>query len=219
LKEIKDSIVPAHNQMAANFGIVTYKKIVDLHVYVKQKYKALRRAESKLDKTIKEGLFLEDVIASESSSEWKIKTVLRPTRVGCCGKLIDALGTFIHLFVNRKEWIWHNKIDRFFYSLVGIITIVLSVGVFLLEVLTFLNTKNSFMTLTVNTFIKTGSGFLKSQVIYCLNILYYKLMCLMPLIYISICVYSALFSVKVFSLYGLYPHHQTDTASLVFSAL
>ncbi|EGR30759.1 lmbr1-like conserved region family protein, putative [Ichthyophthirius multifiliis] len=51
------------------------------------------------------------------------------------------------------------------------------------------------------------------------NFYIFDILVLIPLIYISICVYYGLFKVKIFGLFGLYKYHQTDAPSLMFYSI
>ena len=62
------------------------------------------------------------------------------------------------------EWFWYTKARKVFYMLIGVIAIAFSVGVFLLEVLTFLNNKNSVLSTFINLFVDADQGFYKTQV-------------------------------------------------------
>jgi len=179
--------------IAKDYGALNHNKIVNLNKQVKKKVLELRRIENKWEITLQHAFFLEDIMESQHSIDWRIRSAFYIERKGKFGRLIDSL-----------EWVWYVKLEQIFYFVVGIAFVIFSIGVFLAETFTFDNSHF----FNVLSFLESGNGFYKSQIF-----------CLLPLCYISLCVYSALFNMKLAGLYGLYPHHQTDAASLVFASI
>mmetsp|Transcript_1291 Transcript_1291/g.1176 ORF Transcript_1291/g.1176 Transcript_1291/m.1176 type:complete len:173 (+) Transcript_1291:971-1489(+) len=141
---------------------------------------------------IKKGLFVEDIVSSTDSPEKKIDNCQREHYKGMFGGIREHI-----------EFYYFTKLQKYYFFAMGVICVGCSGLVFLSEILTFTNYRVIDYTLLVDS----SGGFTKSQIF-----------CMIPLLYIAFCVFTALFNIKVFNLFGLYPNHHTDTASLVFSA-
>jgi len=87
--------------------------------------------------------------------------------------------------------------------ILGLIACAFSGAIFYLEVTTFLE----WGIFDYSEYIESDVTFWQCQIL-----------ALIPLLYISFCVYVALFRIKIFNFYGLYPNQQTETASMVFNA-
>mmetsp|Transcript_25067 Transcript_25067/g.22139 ORF Transcript_25067/g.22139 Transcript_25067/m.22139 type:complete len:109 (+) Transcript_25067:177-503(+) len=105
---------------------MTYDKIVELNKQIKKKINELKRAEIKWDIVLKNSFFLEDVIESEHSIDWRIRSAFFEERRGKFGKIMDHL-----------EWLWYVKLQKIFFFFMGIACTFFSVLVFLYEIFTF----------------------------------------------------------------------------------
>lgn len=78
--------------LAREYDHMTYDKIVELNKQIKKKINELKRAEIKWDIVLKNSFFLEDVIESEHSIDWRIRSAFFEERRGKFGKIMDHLG-------------------------------------------------------------------------------------------------------------------------------
>jgi len=186
----------------------TQEKMAQLHKRMKKRVKELERLENKWDHTLRHALFLQDVMDSRNPTEWRTKPSYRPSDSPKYERLLSAI-----------EWVWHKYLSKVFFFLVGVGLLAASGLVFVAEILNF----DNLHILNIESFIVSGSGAVaKSQVkinFYSPHLTTNQVLCLIPLFYISVCVYSALFNMKLAGRYGLYPNNHTDAASLVFSSV
>ena len=82
-----------NHKIAKEFGSLTLAKIVALNKQVKKKANELRRIENKWEITLQHTFFLEDIIESKHSIDWRIRSAFYIERKGKCGRFLDTLGT------------------------------------------------------------------------------------------------------------------------------
>jgi len=194
VEEIKNSLTSTNSPPLEKYSKLTKAKIVELNRTMKKRVNALKRAETQRAITIHKALFLEDITDSETPSEWRMKYSYSPPLLG----LFEALTSTI-------QWVWYVHVSKVVFFILGMIFVGFSILIFIAEILNFVPMGS----LNIETLVRTGGGaFTRSQIL-----------CLIPLAYICTCVYSALFSMKVAGRYGLYKHHHTDAASLIFSTM
>jgi len=172
----------------------TKSKMAQLHKRMRKRVKELQRLENKWDHTLRHAMFLQDIMDSKNPTEWRTKPSYKPSEHPKYERILSAI-----------EWVWHAYLSQVFFFLLGAALVVFSGLVFIAEILNF----DNLHILNIESFITDGSGAVaKSQVL-----------CLIPLFYISLCVYSALFNMKFAGRYGLYKNNHTDAASLIFSSV
>jgi len=191
IKVAKQTLNAIDNETAEEFGKVTHKKIVGLNRKLKKMLLERTRLENKYDTTLRAALLAEDVLESPTAEAWSQRSNAAVT--GTFSKLSTKFG-----------WLWYTKIEQVAFFIFGCAFVVLSIFAFFAEVLTLKNI--SFFNL--NNLIQPEDSFFKNQVV-----------CLVPLLYISLCVYTSLFQMKLGGIYGLYSGKHTDAASLVFSSV
>jgi len=161
---------------------------------MKKKINELQRAETKRTLTLNHALRLEDISESVDPAEWREKLSYTPPRVAVCEPVAAS-----------AEWAWYRYLATGVFFILTLALVAFSAIIFVAEILNFVQS-DSF---DLSSYIKPGSGgFTKSQ-----------FLCMIPLFYIWMCVYTALFNMKIGGRYGLYNHHHTDAASLIFAAL
>jgi hypothetical protein len=142
-----------------DFAVLSMPKIIDLNQEVKKKINALKRSEIKWDILLKNAFFLEDIMESEHSIDWRIRSAFYVERRGKCGKILDNLGRKspdIFLFL---EWLWFVRLRIIMNFIFGVLSILGSVAVFIFEVFTF----EEFNVVNLNILSKED-GFIKTQV-------------------------------------------------------
>jgi hypothetical protein len=174
-------------------GNVNMKKIVQLNQQIKKKMEELRRVDCKWDIVLQNAFFLEDVIESKHSVDWKIRSTF----------CVENKSSFTN-FLDTIKWVWFVKAQPVFLMVCGILSILMSLIIVVGEIVIF----EGFNIPLLSELVNSAAGFLLTE-----------FFCLIPLSYLAICVYFALFNVNLAGMYGLYPHHQTDPGSLLFSGL
>jgi len=191
VQEVTQMLRSTNLPTTGDYDNFTNEKMAQLHKRMKKRVKELERLENKWDHTVSHALFLQDIMDSRNPTEWRTKPSYRPSDSQKYERLLSAL-----------EWVWHKYLSKVFFFLAGFALVAASALVFVAEILNFGNLH----ILNIESFVVSGSGAVaKSQVL-----------CLIPLFYISVCVYVALFNMKLAGRYGLYPNNHTDAPSLVF---
>ncbi len=103
-------------------------------------------------------------------------------------------------------WAWHSTLKQWLSLGLMVVTLGLAVIVIIAEVSIFVPVVQRANPVAIA--LSGEHSFLE------VNIVSLGLLC-----YICVCVYSSLFEVKLAGYYGLYPGHQTDGPSLLFSAI
>uniref|UniRef100_A0A3B4APH3 Uncharacterized protein n=1 Tax=Periophthalmus magnuspinnatus TaxID=409849 RepID=A0A3B4APH3_9GOBI len=106
------------------------------------------------------------------------------------------------------EWYWECVLKQFFFKLLAVLLCLLSVTVVWSEC-TFFSTKPVLSLLAV--FVQTA------EIYY--NYICIEMVCFVGILFLCVCVYSTVFSIRFFNYYYLVPHHQTDSYSLQFSGM
>jgi len=132
-------------------------------------------------------------LKAKHSIDWKIRSSFSVESKGAFANCLDTI-----------EWVWYVKVEPCFFTFVGIATVIFSVMIVVGEILIFTGSDFGVISYLINS----SGGYVMAQ-----------LLCWIPLFYLSICVYFALFNVNLAGMYGLYPHHQTDAGSLIFSGM
>jgi len=191
IKSANQTLNSVDNQAAIDFGELTRDKIVDLNFKLKKMILDLNRLENKYETNLKKAIQAEDVLEAKTPEDWAERHGVNLQKG--CGSLCNSI-----------SYLWHTKLEQVFFLAIGIIFTVFSVIAFLMEILSFI--KLPFF--DMNNIISRNDTFIVSQVV-----------CLLPLCYICLCVYSSLFRMKLGGMYGLYPSNHTDAGSLVFASV
>merc|ERR1712238_581401 len=112
-------------------------------------------------------------------------------------------------FRNRAKFFWQTRLRSSMFRLLAVFTAVLSFMILWSEATLSLSVSLSPFALFLNFFeAKQGES---SAVLFIIS-------ALIPLLYMSICVYSSLFKVSVFGPFALHGHGQSHPVALVFNA-
>ncbi len=153
----------------------------------------LQRIESKWDEILDLAFLTEDIIKTEQAGSQSINSVFWIPRSGSIGQLLD-----------KASWLWHVRMRHMFSLFLLALFLVCSTLVFLGELSTFTTKEISIFYLLLDA----QEGFFSIQ-----------FFALIPLTYITLCVYYSLFNVKLAGFFGFYNDHNTDAPSLLFGSM
>uniref|UniRef100_A0A8C0QRV4 LMBR1 domain containing 2 n=1 Tax=Chelonoidis abingdonii TaxID=106734 RepID=A0A8C0QRV4_CHEAB len=176
------------------------KSLVKLHKQVIYSVQRHRRTQVQWRILLEQAFYLEDVAKNETS----------------------ATRQFVHTFqfqesenrINRYfytptvEWYWECLLRPWFYRILAVVLATFSVIVVWSEC-TFFSTKPVLSLFAV--FIQLAER--------TYNYMCIEMACFLTIFFLSICVYSTVFRIRVFNYYYLASHHQTDAYSLLFSGM
>nr|XP_005306971.1 G-protein coupled receptor-associated protein LMBRD2 [Chrysemys picta bellii] len=176
------------------------KSLVKLHKQVIYSVQRHRRTQVQWRILLEQAFYLEDVAKNETS----------------------ATRQFVHTFQFQEpenritryfytptvEWYWECLLRPWFYRILAIVLATFSVIVVWSEC-TFFSTKPVLSLFAV--FIQLAER--------TYNYIYIEMACFLTIFFLSICVYSTVFRIRVFNYYYLASHHQTDAYSLLFSGM
>lgn len=74
------------------YSTITYSKVTELNKAIKQKIKEWKRIEIKWEILLLDAFFFEDLIESEHSIDWRIRSPFSVERRGKFGRFMDSLG-------------------------------------------------------------------------------------------------------------------------------
>ena len=126
--------------LGSELGAINMAKVVTLNQKIKRKIQELKRIEHRWDIIIESAFFLENVIESKHSAEWKIRPSFNVEKEGKCKGFLDAV-----------EWLWYVKIQPLFLMFVGSISILFSIMIILGEILIFTDLHKNLFSGIVNT--------------------------------------------------------------------
>ncbi|XP_053264007.1 G-protein coupled receptor-associated protein LMBRD2 isoform X1 [Podarcis raffonei] len=178
----------------------TEKNLAKLHKQVIYSVQRHRRTQVQWRILLEQAFYLEDVAKNETS----------------------ATHQFVHTFPSQEpenkiarylytptvEWYWECLLRPWFHRILAIILATFSIIVVWSEC-TFFSTRPVLSLFAV--FIKLAE---KNY-----NYFYIEMACFLTIFFLSICVYSTVFRIRVFNYYYLASHHQTDAYSLLFSGM
>ncbi|XP_061472293.1 G-protein coupled receptor-associated protein LMBRD2 isoform X2 [Rhineura floridana] len=178
----------------------TEKNLVKLHKQVIYSVQRHRRTQVQWRILLEQAFYLEDVAKNETS----------------------ATHQFVHTFPSQEpenkiaqylytpivEWYWECLLRPWFHRILAISLATFSIIVVWSEC-TFFSTNPvlSLFAVFINLAEKTYNYF------------YIEMACFFTIFFLSICVYSTVFRIRVFNYYYLASHHQTDAYSLLFSGM
>ncbi|XP_017736215.1 PREDICTED: LMBR1 domain-containing protein 2 [Rhinopithecus bieti] len=176
------------------------KSLVKLHKQVIYSVQRHRRTQVQWQILLEQAFYLEDVAKNETSATRQfVHTFQSP----------EPENRFIQYFYNPTfEWYWECLLRPWFYKILAVVLSIFSVIVVWSEC-TFFSTTPVLSLFAV--FIQLAE---KTY-----NYIYIEIACFLSIFFLSICVYSTVFRIRVFNYYYLASHHQTDAYSLLFSGM
>ncbi|KAM8957041.1 G-protein coupled receptor-associated protein LMBRD2 isoform 1-T1 [Lycaon pictus] len=176
------------------------KSLVKLHKQVIYSVQRHRRTQVQWQILLEQAFYLEDVAKNETSATRQfVHTFQSP----------EPENKFIQYFYNPTvEWYWECLLRPWFYRILAVVLSIFSVIVVWSEC-TFFSTTPVLSLFAV--FIQLAE---KTY-----NYIYIEIACFLSIFFLSICVYSTVFRIRVFNYYYLASHHQTDAYSLLFSGM
>ncbi|XP_045141002.1 G-protein coupled receptor-associated protein LMBRD2 isoform X5 [Echinops telfairi] len=176
------------------------KSLVKLHKQVIYSVQRHRRTQVQWQILLDQAFYLEDVAKNEASVAHQfVHTFQSP----------EPENRLTQYFYNPTvEWYWECLLRPWFHRILAVILSIFSVIVVWSEC-TFFSTRPVlslfavFIQLAENTY----------------NYIYIEIACFLSIFFLSICVYSTVFRIRVFNYYYLASHHQTDAYSLLFSGM
>lgn len=173
-------------------GLITEEKLIDLHKNLKKTLAEYRRSSSTWEVLMDSCIMLEDIITSIHSSDKKLTGITWTPKVGPFIRLREI-----------TEWLWYTRVKPLVCRSLAVCFGIMSVLVVLGEITLFTDIPIGLIPLLYTE----DHGPVMNQIFVSI-----------PLVYIILCTYYALFSLKLTGWYGLYPHNQTDPSNLVWSA-
>ncbi|XP_071468764.1 G-protein coupled receptor-associated protein LMBRD2 isoform X2 [Marmota flaviventris] len=176
------------------------KSLVKLHKQVIYSVQRHRRTQVQWQILLEQAFYLEDVAKNETSATHQfVHTFQSP----------EPENRFIQYFYNPTvEWYWECLLRPWFYRILAVVLSIFSVIVVWSEC-TFFSTTPVLSLFAV--FIQLAER--------TYNYIYIEIACFLSIFFLSICVYSTVFRIRVFNYYYLASHHQTDAYSLLFSGM
>ncbi|GAB1299239.1 G-protein coupled receptor-associated protein LMBRD2 [Apodemus speciosus] len=176
------------------------KSLVKLHKQVIYSVQRHRRTQVQWQILLEQAFYLEDVAKNETSATHQfVHTFQSP----------EPENRFIQYFYNPTvEWYWECLLRPWFHRTLAVVLSIFSVIVVWSEC-TFFSTTPVLSLFAV--FIQLAE---KTY-----NYIYIEIACFLSIFFLSICVYSTVFRIRVFNYYYLASHHQTDAYSLLFSGM
>lgn len=101
-------------------------------------------------------------------------------------------------------WLWHIKIKTSIFLVIALVVIILSITIVAGEMTILFQMEYS----VFGDFIQTSAGLMSANIVS-----------LVLLIYLAMCTYYGLFHLRLTSIYEFHPHQQTDSFSLIYSAM
>uniref|UniRef100_A0A8D0DW34 LMBR1 domain containing 2 n=1 Tax=Salvator merianae TaxID=96440 RepID=A0A8D0DW34_SALMN len=178
----------------------TEKSLVKLHKQVIYSVQRHRRTQVQWQILLEQAFYLEDVAKNETSATHQFVHTFQSQEPE--NKIIQ------YLYTPTVEWYWECLLRPWFHRILAIILATFSIIVVWSEC-TFFSTKPvlSLFAVFINLAEKNYNYF------------YIEMACFLTIFFLSICVYSTVFRIRVFNYYYLASHHQTDAYSLLFSGM
>ncbi|NXS92281.1 LMBD2 protein, partial [Jacana jacana] len=176
------------------------KSLVKLHKQVIYSVQRHRRTQVQWQILLEQAFYLEDVAKNETSATRQFVHTFRSQEPE--NKIIQ------YFYTPTVEWYWECLLRPWFYRVLAVVLATFSVIVVWSEC-TFFSTKPVLSLFAV--FIQLAE---KTY-----NYIYIEMACFLTIFFLSICVYSTVFRIRVFNYYYLASHHQTDAYSLLFSGI
>ncbi|XP_062984224.1 G-protein coupled receptor-associated protein LMBRD2 [Elgaria multicarinata webbii] len=178
----------------------TEKSLAKLHKQVIYSVQRHRRTQVQWRILLEQAFYLEDVAKNETSATRQFVHTFQAQEPE--NKITR------YLYTPTVEWYWECLLRPWFHRILAIILATFSIIVVWSEC-TFFSPKPVLSLFAV--FIQLAE---KSD-----NYFYIEMACFFTIFFLSICVYSTVFRIRVFNYYYLASHHQTDAYSLLFSGM
>ncbi|XP_041042353.1 G-protein coupled receptor-associated protein LMBRD2B isoform X2 [Carcharodon carcharias] len=176
------------------------KNLVKLHKQVIYVVHRQQRTQVQWKLLLEDAFHLEDVAKNESSGSRQFVRALQSS---------ESQNWFTHyIYTPRVEWYWECLLRGLYYRILAVVLSVFSIIVVWSEC-TFFSTSPVLSLFAI--FIQVAE---KTY-----NYLYIELACFVSIFFLSNCIYSTVFRIRIFNYYYLAPHHQTDAYSLLFSGM
>ncbi|XP_048451224.1 G-protein coupled receptor-associated protein LMBRD2B isoform X2 [Rhincodon typus] len=181
-------------------SIPSEKSLVRLHKQVIYVVQRQQRTQVQWKMLLEEAFHLEDVAKNEASS----------SRQFVRGFQSQEPRSWIsrYLYTPSVEWYWECLLRSWCYRILAVVLSLFSIIVVWSEC-TFFSTKPVLSLFAI--FIQVAE---KTY-----NYLYIELACFISIFFLSNCVYSTVFRIRIFNYYYLASHQQTDAYSLLFSGM
>ncbi|KAJ7335053.1 hypothetical protein JRQ81_012994 [Phrynocephalus forsythii] len=176
------------------------KSLVKLHKQVIYSVQRHRRTQVQWRILLEQAFYLEDVAKNETSATRQFVHTFQSQEPE--NKIAQ------YLYTPAVEWYWECLLRPWFHRILAIILAMFSVVVVWSEC-TFFSTRPVLSLFAV--FIQLAERNY--------NYFYIEMACFFTIFFLSICVYSTVFRIRVFNYYYLASHHQTDAYSLLFSGM
>ncbi|XP_044287117.1 G-protein coupled receptor-associated protein LMBRD2 isoform X1 [Varanus komodoensis] len=178
----------------------TEKSLAKLHKQVIYSVQRHRRTQVQWQILLEQAFYLEDVAKNETSATHQFVHTFQSQEPE--NKIIQ------YLYTPTVEWYWECLLRPWFHRILAIILATFSIIVVWSEC-TFFSPKPVLSLFAV--FIQLARDNY--------NYFYIEIACFFTIFFLSICVYSTVFRIRVFNYYYLASHHQTDAYSLLFSGM
>uniref|UniRef100_A0A8U7N6R8 LMBR1 domain containing 2 n=3 Tax=Corvus TaxID=30420 RepID=A0A8U7N6R8_CORMO len=176
------------------------KSLAKLHKQVIYSVQRHRRTQVQWQILLEQAFYLEDVAKNESSATRQFVHTFHSQEPE--NKIIQ------YFYTPTVEWYWECLLRPWFYRVLAVVLATFSVIVVWSEC-TFFST---------NPVLSLFAVFIQlAEKTY--NYIYIEMACFLTIFFLSICVYSTVFRIRVFNYYYLASHHQTDAYSLLFSGM
>eukprot|EP00054_Salpingoeca_dolichothecata_P021195 m.135197 g.135197 ORF g.135197 m.135197 type:complete len:713 (-) comp23900_c0_seq1:167-2305(-) len=178
--------------------LITKSKLVSMHKKLIKAKIILHRCRCQWDEHLDKVFALEDVIANRTNKERSFKPTFEK----------NPYNGFLKAYHPKVKWYWKVKIEPLLNLALAVICTLFSIALVWSEVLFSLESP----TLSIYAQVITWAG--RDEQYF--NI---ELMTFITLFYLCICTYRVIFQLRVFNFYYLVPNQQTDSSSLLFSAM
>ncbi|XP_053304103.1 G-protein coupled receptor-associated protein LMBRD2 isoform X2 [Spea bombifrons] len=176
------------------------KMLVKLHKQVIYAVQRHRRTQVQWRILLEQAFYLEDIAKNETSATRQFVHTFPPQ---------ESESWFSrHFYTPTIEWYWECLLHPWCSRILAVVLGIVSAVVVWSEC-TFFSTKPVLSLFAV--FIQ------QAERTY--NYIYIEVACFLTIFFLSICVYSTVFRIRVFNYYYLASHHQTDAYSLLFSGM
>ncbi|XP_063310045.1 G-protein coupled receptor-associated protein LMBRD2 isoform X2 [Pelobates fuscus] len=183
-----------------NISYPSEKTLVKLHKQVIYSVQRHHRTQVQWRILLEQAFFLEDVAKNETSATKQFVRTFPPQ---------EPEGWITrHFYTPTVEWYWECLLRPWCSRILAVILAMVSTVVVWSEC-TFFSTKPVLSLFAV--FIQQAES--------TYNYIYIEVACFLTIFFLSICVYSTVFRIRVFNYYYLASHHQTDAYSLLFSGM
>ncbi|KAM4808748.1 G-protein coupled receptor-associated protein LMBRD2 isoform 2-T2 [Rhinophrynus dorsalis] len=183
-----------------NISYPSEKTLVKLHKQVIYSVQRHRRTQVQWGILLEQAFHLEDVAKNETSAARQFIHTFPPQE--------QESWVTRYLYTPTVEWYWECLLRPWCSRILAVILALFSAVVVWSECTFF----------SVRPVLSIFALFIDhAETTY--NYIYIEVACFLTVFFLSICVYSTVFRIRVFNYYYLASHHQTDAYSLLFSGM